>query len=184
MNGHLVSGGALGLEVVDAIYHDHELIVSHLNNAGEVSFSSTLEGTLPKVMLLAAASNLEAQVKGMLIEFVKRAAGDSEEVVSFLRNKAIERQYHSLFDWNKRNANQFFGLFGEEFKNRVQAHVDSDPEFQQSIRDFLDLGNARNGLVHGDYATFPMEKSASDVLRQYTSACRFVKKLRVHFGTT
>lgn len=171
-------------DVVQEVFDEHAVIVAHLQNAGELSFSTTLEATLPKVMLLAAASNLEEQVKQALTDFAKRVAGDAEELVSFLQNKAIERQYHTLFSWDGKNANQFFGLFGENFKDRMKALVDEDTELRQAIRDFLDLGNARNTLVHGDYASAAMDKSARDVLNQYQSACKFVRQLELSFGVS
>ncbi|ORB17846.1 hypothetical protein BST37_03035 [Mycobacterium noviomagense] len=168
--------------MVQAVFDDHAAIVAHLQNAGELSYSTTLESTFPKVMLLAAASNLEEQIKAAVIAFVRKTAGDSEEVVNFLRNKAIERQYHTFFQWDGKNANQFFSLFGENFKKRMKEIVDADPELRQSIRDFLDLGNARNSLVHGDYAAAAMDKSALDVLSQYHSACVFVRRLEATFS--
>jgi hypothetical protein len=177
-----VSGCSPDPDIVQEVFDDHAAIVAHLQNAGELSYSTTLESTFPKVMLLAAASNLEEQVKAAVITFVRQTARDSEEIVNFLRNKAIERQYHTFFQWDGKNANQFFGLFGENFKQRMKEVVDADPELGQSIRDFLDLGNARNTLVHGNYAAAAMDKSARDVLSQYHSACVFVRRLEANFG--
>jgi hypothetical protein len=177
-----MTGPAAEADVVQQVFDDHAAIVAHLIAAGELSYSTTLESTFPKIMLLSAASNLEEKVKKAVLDFVKRAAGDSEELVSFLRNKAIERQYHTFFQWDGKNANKFFGLFGETFKQRMQDFVDGDPELTQAIRDFLDLGNARNTLVHGDYAAAAMDKSAGDVLSQYHSACIFVRWLDTSFG--
>ncbi|TPG26185.1 HEPN domain-containing protein [Mycolicibacterium hodleri] len=169
-------------DVVQEVFNDHAAIVAHLQAAGELSYSTTLESTFPKVMLLSSASNLEEQIKRAVLDFVRRTAGDSDELVSFMRNKAIERQYHTFFQWDGKNANQFFGLFGENFKQRMKDRVDADPDLRQSVRDFLDLGNARNTLVHGDYAAAATDKSARDVLSQYHSACAFVRWLDASFG--
>ncbi|MEU0499296.1 HEPN domain-containing protein [Mycobacterium sp. NPDC006124] len=179
-----MTGPAPAPDVVQEVFNEHAAIVAHLQDAGELSYSTTLESTFPKIMLLSAASNLEEQVKTAVLDFVRRRAGDSEELVSFLRNKAIERQYHTFFNWDGRNANSFFGLFGESFKQRMKEHVDADPDLTQAIRDFLDLGNARNTLVHGDYAAAAMDKSARDVLTQYHSACVFVRWLETRFGSS
>ncbi|PVA30935.1 Uncharacterised protein [Mycobacteroides abscessus subsp. abscessus] len=169
-------------DIVRAVFDEHSAIVTHLQKSGEISFSTTLESTFPKVMLLASASNLEEQVKSVVVDFVNRKSGGSEEIVNFLRNKAIERQYHSFFSWEAKNANQFFGLFGDKFKTQMINLVDNDSELRQSIRDFLDLGNARNSLVHGDYAAAAMDKSAGDVLSQYQSACKFIRRLEAQFS--
>lgn len=168
-------------DTVQEVYDEHAAIVAHLQDAGELSYSTTLELTFPKVMLLAAASNLEEQVKSAVTNFVRQKAGGSEEVVNFLRNKAIERQYHTFFQWDGKNANQFFAFFGDNFKERMKDIVNGDSELGQSIRDFLDLGNARNSLVHGDYAVAATDKSARDVLSQYHSACLFVRRLEANF---
>lgn len=177
-----MSGPAPEPDVVQEVFNDHAAIVAHLQSVGELSYSTTLESTFPKVMLLSAASNLEEQIKKAVLDFVRRTAGDSEELVNFLRNKAVERQYHTFFQWDGKNANQFFGLFGENFKQRMKERVDADPDLTQAIRDFLDLGNARNTLVHGDYAAAATDKSARDVLTQYHSACVFVRWLDTSFG--
>lgn len=41
-------------------------------------------------------------------------------IAEFIRNKAIERQYHTYFNWKENKAtsiNGFWGLWGDEFKN-------------------------------------------------------------------
>lgn len=166
--------GESTIDIVELAYREHELVVSHLRETGQLSFSSTLEGTFPKVMLLAAASNLEYRVQSVLIDYFNRMTGSSEVAVSFVRNKAIKRQFHSYFNWESRNANNFLGLFGETFKSSVQARLADDLGLNQTVRDFLEIGSLRNQLVHGDYASFVVEKTAADVLAQYRSALVFV----------
>ncbi|MEV6389319.1 HEPN domain-containing protein [Nocardia xishanensis] len=165
-------------DVIDVMHDEHQSLVIYLRGAGEISFAAALEQSFPKVILLAAASNLEHQTTGALVEFVSATANGSPEVVHFLRNKAIARQYHSLFDWTANNANAFFGLFGTEFKRKMGDLVREDPTFAQSVRDFLDIGNQRNTLVHGNFGSFSFEKTSADVIEQYKSACEFVAVVR------
>jgi RiboL-PSP-HEPN len=94
-----------------------------------------------------------------------------------VRNKAVARQYHTWFNWCDNNANQFFGLFGAEFKAQMSELVKGSEEMQRSVRAFLELGNERNRLVHQDFATFSMEKTLDEIYRLYQSALMFVDAL-------
>jgi hypothetical protein len=98
-----------------------------------------------------------------------------------VKNKAVSRQYHTWFSWEKRNANQFFGLFGDEFRRPMVAKIDASPEMQKSIQAFLELGNERNKLVHQNYVGFPMEKTLNEIYQLHRDACLFVDGLLVEF---
>jgi len=100
----------------------------------------------------------------------------------FVRNKAIARQYHTLFQWNAKNANSFFGLFGDDFKVRMKQRVAADTDLDEAIRAFLELGEQRNRLVHQDYATFSLEKTSEEIFELYRTASRFVEELPELFG--
>ncbi|MGX6511634.1 HEPN domain-containing protein [Rhodococcus sp. SJ-2] len=168
----------LGTDLVEIVYKDHLEVVEYLRDLGEISHLATLERTFPKVMLLAAASNLEHKIQEILDSFYGEVTRNTEVAVSFVRNKAIKRQYHSYFNWDGINANSFFGLFGENFKDVMKEELKTDLVFNQSIRDFLEVGFLRNQLVHGDYGSFILDKSALDLLTQYRSAAAFVVKFR------
>ena len=64
--------------------------------------------------------------------------------------------YHTWFKWDDTNANQFFGLFGSEFKLAMNNRVKESEELRTSIRAFLEIGNERNRLVHQDYVVYGM----------------------------
>jgi hypothetical protein len=123
------------------------------------------------------ASYFEHRVCSIVIDFVRERSGGSALVESFVRNKAIARQYHTWFKWDETNANQFFGLFGSEFKIIMTNRVKGSDELRSSIRAFLEIGNERNKLVHQDYATFPMEKTLNELYRLYKDALKFIEFL-------
>ena len=79
-------------------------------------------------------------------------------VGEIVRNKAVSRQYHTWFQWNARNANSFYGLFGSDFRKFMKRKV-RDDNLGDSVRAFLELGNERNRLVHQDYGVFVLEKT-------------------------
>ena len=111
------------------------------------------------------------------LDFVRQRANGSKLVESFVRNRAIARQYHTWFRWDEKNANQFFGLFGDDFRARMGIRVKDSGDLQSSIRAFLEVGNERNKLVHQDYATFPMEKTLEEIYRLYQRALPFIECL-------
>jgi hypothetical protein len=90
------------------------------------------------------------------------------------QNKAVSRLYHTYFQWDKKNANSFFGLFGEPFLAACKERVRSDSELEGAIRAFLELGNARNEMVHENFALFSMNKTAEEVFALYSRARAFV----------
>jgi hypothetical protein len=98
-------------------------------------------------------------------------------VSNFVQNKAISRQYHSWFGWGETNANQFFGLFGSEFRSTMIGKVKASDQLNSAVRAFLELGGERNKLVHQDYATFPLEKSLDEIYELYRTALMFVEQL-------
>ena len=56
-----------------------------------------------------------------------------------MKNKAIERQYHTYFSWKEKNANAFFGLFGESFKNEVTIEINQSEPLKLSMKGFMEL---------------------------------------------
>lgn len=162
---------------IDEIYKDAKTIVEMLERNAEVSLQVVVGDNFRKVLLLAAASYFEHRVCNAVLDFVRERSGGSELVASFVRNKAIARQYHTWFSWEQNNANQFFGLFGNSFRTEMIARVKASEEMQKAIEAFLELGNERNKLVHQDYATFPLEKDLEEIYTLYRSALSFVDRL-------
>jgi RiboL-PSP-HEPN len=95
-----------------------------------------------------------------------------------VEQKVIRHQYHTYFNWEGKNANKFFSLFGPEFSEKAQNHVRDNAALEQSIHDFLELGDTRNRLVHLDYVSFDVDKSPEDIIALYRSALAFISFLR------
>lgn len=166
--------------VVDRLYLEFAALVEHIGSA-EPSLRVTADENFRKALLLAAASLFEARVKEAIVTITSDLANGSDLVVSLVRAKAVERQYHTYFKWDGNNANSFFSLFGDGFKGFMEARVRAEPELQDSIRAFLELGSDRNRLLHQDYGTFVMEKTSDEVFRLYERARRFVDALPAWF---
>jgi hypothetical protein len=64
----------------------------------------------------------------------------------------------------------------------MRKELQSDEEIQGPLRDFLEIGEARNRLVHQNFGSFTLEKTTDDIYSLYQSARKFppllAKKLR------
>ena len=165
--------------VVDRLYIEFSDLQEFLDEKGGFTFRSVIEENFPKTMLLAAASYFEYLLSNEIVLLAKDATAENHVLVSLIRNKAISRQYHSWFNWGDKekpgkNANQFFGMFGDGFKNQAIQRVRGDEDLNQSVVDFIEIGWERNRLVHQNFADYRSEKTASEVYNLYKSAVGFV----------
>jgi hypothetical protein len=65
-------------------------------------------------------------------------------------------------------------MFGDEFRSHMVEVVKLDQNMAKSISAFLEIGRERNRLVHQDYGSFFLEKSAEEIFGLYVSAMVFV----------
>jgi hypothetical protein len=161
---------------IDRLYDEAIATIQVLQHHSEWSLLNAASDHFRKALLLATASYFEDQICNSVAIFV-REQGKSFLIENLVRNKAISRQYHTWFAWDKKNANQFFALFGSEFRGLMNGRVAVRPELKSSIEAFLELGNERNLLVHQNYATFPLEKTLEEIYALYQSALLFVNSL-------
>jgi arsenate reductase-like glutaredoxin family protein len=163
--------------MIDRLHDEHQELTTFLLSAGEVSLLNNADTTFRKALILSTASFFEVQIRSCLIEFFTEKSGNDEAAISFLRNKAIERQYHTYFNWKDNNANTFFGLFGNGFKEFMKSEIKDDKNLEASIKSFLELGELRNLLVHQNYAEYPIEKTQEEIFEMYRKAVLFVRVL-------
>jgi hypothetical protein len=162
---------------IDRLYDEASRVIEILARNGETSLQIAVGENFRKTLLLAAASHFENRVCGVVLDFVSEKASGSVRVAEFFRNKAIARQYHTWFKWDDKNANQFFGLFGPEFRALMKQRVNASEDLDNSIKAFLEIGNERNRLLHQDYATFPLEKTMDEIYQLYKTASLFLQQL-------
>lgn len=165
---------------VDRLYEESLLVVKALGE-NEPSLVIAAGDIFRKALVLAAASYFEYRVSECVLSFVREQSNGSGLVVAFVKNKAISRQYHTWFKWDEPNANQFFGLFGSEFKQLMIKRVGESDEVRTSIRAFLEIGNERNKLIHQDFASFALEKTFDEIYALYRQATLFVDELPKYF---
>ena len=160
--------------IVDRLHGEFSDLQRFLGEKGGVPYLSVIEENFPKTMLLAAASYFEHRLSDEVELLAKDATADGHVVMWLIKNKVISRQYHTWFDWDRKNANPFFSMFGQGFKEQAAEEVKSDEKLNKSIVDFLEIGRERNRLVHENFGAFTLEKTASDVYGLYESAVGFV----------
>jgi len=166
-----------GATPVDRLYQEASAIVEQLGKATETSLQISAGDNFRKALLLAAASHFESRICHLLVDFVRERSGNSTLVESFVKNRAISRQYHTLFNWNENNANHFFGFFGTSFKTAMSQRIRDSEQLGEAIKAFMAIGSERNRLVHLDYACFPLEKTLDEIYSLFQKGLFFLDHL-------
>jgi len=162
------------MAVVDTVYEEFKDAVAVLAAANEISLQIMLESNVRKTLLLSAASYFEYTLCREVINFINELTSDNKLVGALIQNKVIARQYHSWFDWERINANKFFALFGQEFRDHMTEITNLDEDLVENIRAFMEIGRERNSLVHSDYASYLINKTPEEIYILYQKANQFV----------
>ena len=117
-------------------------------------------------------------MKEIMVNFVVARSGGDSAILALVKNKVIERQYHTYFDWDKKNANKFFSLFGDEFSVAMKKLVDEDDILKEAVIAFLEIGSLRNNLVHLNFANYPLDKTVEEIYQLYQRALVFLDCLQ------
>ena len=162
---------------IDSLYREGQSIICELKKANQPSLETAANASLGKSLIIAAASYFERMVCDFLLKMVDDRTNNFTPVTEFVRTKTISRQYHTFFDWEKLNANHFFNLFGKDFSDKMKNKIKESSDLEEAIKGFMEIGSQRNNLVHNDYATYPLNKTAEEIYESYKRGLRFVKKL-------
>ncbi len=165
----------MAADIIDTLYEENKKLLAYLTEQNEITSISNVDNHFRKVLLLSAASYFESLIKNDIIVFVQNYTKSASLILEFIKNKAVERQYHTYFSWSSRNANSFFGLFGSDFREYMAKEIKASPELKDAISAFMELGEMRNNLVHQNFAIFPLEKTAEEIYQLYVKARLFVK---------
>lgn len=164
-----------GRTAIVAMFKEYESNYDLLLTSSHISIANDYKSQYSKVMLLSTASYFENKVIQIMLNILNPQTCLITR--GFMEKKALKRQYHTLFNWDQTNANQFFSLFGPEFKSFMGDKLESNLDLSKSISDFMTLGTMRNKLVHGNYATFQLTLTAEDIFNKFENAVKFVDSL-------
>lgn len=159
---------------IERQYNDSKELFEYLMGKGEVSFATYINNVYKKVLVLSAASYCESAISGLILQFANEVSSKDKRVVKLIESKVIERQYHTLFDWNSKNTNTFWKLFGEDTKTKARNKIDNDEVLKQSEQSFISMGQLRNLLVHENFAEYDVNLTVEEIYSKYRSACTFV----------
>jgi hypothetical protein len=149
-----------------------------LSAQAQLSLLRSAEDNSRKALVLSAASLFEHRITEAILTYADRVSSSDGCVTSLIRNKAIKRQFHSFFEWEKKKPGPFFTLLGEELGGTLKENCSRSPGKEQ-IDAFLEVGYLCNCLVHQNYAEFHLDKSADDIRQLCESADRFVAHVEV-----
>lgn len=171
-----MKGGLLKMEntVIDRLHTEFSELIQFLSDENQITLQNLADEHLRKTLLLACASYFERCLTDSILEFTVEVTSEQHVIKWLVEGKTVRRQYHSWFNWDSRNANHFFAMFGSNFKAYMQAQVSDDRGLEESIRAFLEIGRERNRLVHNDFGNSPLEKTSREIYDLYRSAKLFV----------
>jgi len=159
---------------VERIHGEFTGLLQLLTAQNELSLLASADDSFRKILLLSAGSYFEYELTTIVTDFVVEISAPDSLVAALVKNKAISRQYHTWFEWEQKNANRFFAMFGEPFKKHMGGLVKSSSEVDGAIKAFLEIGEHRNRLVHQNLASFVLEKTADEIFALYTQALPFI----------
>lgn len=166
--------------IIDQQFESGNALVSYLKAQQELTLSNEAENNFSKNILLSAASYFENVISETVIEFAKVHSDNDDLIISIIRQKAVSRQYHTYFQWDgSKNANSFFSLFGDDFKNKMSKKVKVDPIFEEAIKAFYQIGQERNKMVHQNFAEIVLDKTAEEIYKLYQTALFFIDTIKI-----
>ena len=167
---------------IKALYEEYNDLIAFCRANNQVSFEMYINDTYRKTLLLSAASYFESIITNAIHNYAREISKQNDEIVSFIDNKAINRQFHTYFDWDKNNANQFFKLFGDTFKEKARLLIKSNG-LEEAERIFLSIGHERNCLVHQNYIEYQINGTFEEIYAKYQVACGFIECIVQLFST-
>lgn len=163
-------------ELIRGYYDIHEYLISK----GQVSFANDIDAYYKKILIFSCASLFENLICNSIYEKAKKSS--PIPIAEFIRNKAVERQYHTYFNWKEPKISSihgFLGLWGEDFKTTFLNVVKSDEALVDGIKAFLIIGNERNLMAHENFIEYNPSSTFKEVETLYEQADYFVNALLV-----
>lgn len=159
---------------IELLHEEYGELIEFCRANGQVSFEMYINDTYKKSLLLSAASYFETEIIKIIHDFAEGKSHQNLSLISFVDNKALKRQYHTFFNWDGNNANQFWGLFGDAFRQEAKKQIQ-----EQGLTDaehaFIAIGRERNLLVHQNYIEATINDTFEEIYAKYKKACNFVE---------
>jgi hypothetical protein len=166
--------------LIASIIEEHAQLSAILSGPEHLSIGQSLNRHFQRVLVVSAASLFEDKVKAAILTAVASAASNDERFVTLVRVKAVERQFHTLFDWEKdeTGTNKFWAAFGGVLKKDSLEKQKKDPMLSNAAASFIQIGRLRNELVHGNFATQFIESTIDELKVKISAAELFVEFIK------
>ena len=160
------------ITMYDDYINDDKLLSKVIQSESDlISFYSNYNNIFPKLFVVATANFFEKYICDLIIKiFCERESLFSE----FVSNQALERKYHSMFSWKESNANSFYGLFGEGFREHMKSLLKTNSEMKDNEKEFMFLGRARNEIVHKGISMYNLNKTAQEINVIFEKSIKFI----------
>lgn len=165
------------VQLIHNLLNDYEELKKFLLENNQITFEFFQTEIFRKYLLISCASLFENQIQLIIVELSEKHS-DSKTIVSLIKAKAIERQYHTYFDWKNKSANSFYKLFGNDFAEKMKTKIKSDENIKEAEKAFLELGSERNLLVHENFLNYPLNKTVAEISELFTKATRYIEFIR------
>lgn len=81
---------------IASLHDEYSEMISFCRSNKQVSFEMYINDIYKKSLLLSAASYFEATITKSIHDYINAKSRQSPEIVAFVDNKAIKRQYHTF----------------------------------------------------------------------------------------
>ena len=159
--------------MVDRLYREFSSLLSFLLDAREQSLEITANEQCRKALLMAAASYFEDEITKIVTNWVAALKPHNRQVENWVQRTGIAYCYHKWFIWERRDAKAFDGLLGHLSKITCGPRSSRMAIWNKRSNDFLEIGEARNRLVHQNFGSFTLEKTTEEIYTLFQSARRF-----------
>lgn len=149
---------------------DAKKIKEILFDSSELSLGVAFEGIMQKYFALSVSSSFEHRIVNAILKYAELHSDKMKYNYNLIRTKAVKRQYHTYFNWEQKNANSFFALFGYECRETYIREKKENENLRNGELSFLELGRLRNELVHFDFITYPFPLTMEEIKGKYESA--------------
>jgi hypothetical protein len=157
---------------IDRLVERQDAVLTFLRDSSQLSMALDFEDSYKKLLIMACGSLFETHLVNHICDFARVAA--DPRIAELVKNKALSRQYHTLFNWEAANVNQFLSVFGDVYKQRISGELAASAALTRGMRDFLQIGAERNRLAHGNLGEISPDLTVQEIKDKFYSAWSFV----------
>jgi len=152
------------VEYVNKIAYDFEDSLQYLNSSLKITEKNNLEILKVKVSILTLGTYIENRTYDLIVQILNRSKDDI--LSEFLINQALNRKFHTMFDFKSLNIKKFLKLFGQPFSDYICSMISDDEEFSRSIECFMLISSKRNILAHDNFYISSIDFTFDEIINK------------------